>query len=383
MIIEYLLSSPEGELPLDSKELKKPFKLTPTENHPTLTLGDYFRTMELFILKDQKGSLIKILMDRLKRPLELGDIDKIGICSEKHGALYHIAGIDILIGNTHAKYALSTAVSARGKACLKQEYELLETLSSLNSSTYLPYAYFGGEVSSPSKSPGASLYMLLTEWFQDHYEWHLSVDPSHRVQKIRLWDTKKGYRYLSKKEALKIFREASKILTLFYGTESYRHVYPWHHAAGDFIVKAGGDRIEVKLTTVRGYDPILPAFEGEQPGPFIAIVYFLLNLLTRMRLDKLDGTGDPLWAPGYTVEAAIEGYFEALFIMKAEGRYHLGEIVDLDTLLKSFSQSELEGIFESVLGLYHDDDSADLFLIKQKKDIHINEIFQAIQRFQI
>lgn len=383
MITEYLLSSPEGDLTLDSKELKKPFKLTPTENHPTLTLGDYFRALEAFLLIDRAGSLIKILVDRLKRPLGMGDIDKVWICSEKHGALHHIASIDIFIGNVHAKYALSTAVSARGRACLRQEHELLETLSSLSHSSYLPDVYFGGGVSSPSKSLGVSLYMLLTEWFEDYYEWHLSVDPSGRVQKICLWDMKEGYRYLSEKEAFRIFRQASKILTLYYGTESYKHIAPWHHAAGDFVVKAGGDKVEVKLTTVRGYDPILSAFEGENPGPFIAIVYFLLNLLTRMRLDKLDGTGEPLWAPEYTVEAAVGGFFEALAIMKVEGRYHLGEIEELDTLLKSFSRNELAGIFEPLLGLYHDDDPADLFLIKEKKDGHTSEIYQAIQRFHV
>jgi hypothetical protein len=42
MIVEYLFSSHERDLPVDSDTLGQPWLLTPSEPQPSLTLGDYF-----------------------------------------------------------------------------------------------------------------------------------------------------------------------------------------------------------------------------------------------------------------------------------------------------------------------------------------------------
>ena len=45
MIIEYLFSSPEGDISLAPEDLARPFLITPSEHHPFLTLGDYFEAI--------------------------------------------------------------------------------------------------------------------------------------------------------------------------------------------------------------------------------------------------------------------------------------------------------------------------------------------------
>jgi hypothetical protein len=51
MIVEYLFSSPKGDIPITPDDLRTSFKITPSENHPFLTLGDYFKAIEEFVTK--------------------------------------------------------------------------------------------------------------------------------------------------------------------------------------------------------------------------------------------------------------------------------------------------------------------------------------------
>ena len=87
MIFEYRFSSPEGDIPLSSEDLNKPFKITLQKEHPVLTLGDYFRVLQEFILVHNREYLTDLM--------GATGIEKLIIRSEKHGALYHIASIDL------------------------------------------------------------------------------------------------------------------------------------------------------------------------------------------------------------------------------------------------------------------------------------------------
>ena len=118
MIIEYLFSSPEGDISLAPEDLARPFLITPSEPHPFLTLGDYFEAIREFLLKDQGKPLLQVLKERLNRETSIDSIRKILVRSEKHGVLNHLASVEVLVDDKQIKLAVSTAVSEKGKAWL-------------------------------------------------------------------------------------------------------------------------------------------------------------------------------------------------------------------------------------------------------------------------
>jgi len=384
MEIKYLFSSPEGDISLGPEDLARPFLITPSEHHPFLTLGDYFNAIREFILKDQGKRLAYILKKRLNRRIDSDSIQKILIRSEKHGALYHLASVEIFVDDKVIKFALSTAISAKGKGWLTREYEMLNLLNSSLKLPYLPNVHLKGEIQCQAgNGKHETLSMLLSEWFEDYHEWHLSIDKNDNNQKICIWDLQNGNRYAFKEEAFEIFRQASKILTLYYDTKDFNQIYPWHHAAGDFIVKTRDSSIDVRLTTVREYQSIMNYVSEETAKPMTAIVYFFLHLTIRMRLDKLDGVGETVWAGDFCVNAITEGFFDAISIMKAEGRYTLGRAENLLSLLKSFGEEEIRGLFHPLHDWYREGDPAEFPVIQANLRRHVNFLYHALQDFHL
>lgn len=324
------------------------------------------------------------MKERLKKGTGVDKIQELLIRSEKHGALYHPASVEILIDAQRLKLTVSTAVSEKGKEWLAHEYEILNGLNSSFNLPYLPKTYMKGEVTfGAGDKDYETLTMLLAEWFEGYHEWHFAIDETDNTQKICIWDIQHGNRYASEEEAFEIFKQASKILTLYYNTTTFNQIYPWHHAAGDFIVGTRDGKIDVRLTTARKYESIMPVFSEGTGNPLIAIIYFFLNLTVRMRLDKLDGVGKTIWAGNFSVNAATTGYFEALKIMAVGGRYDLGHIEELLSLLKSFNEEELEGLFQPLFGLYQQDDPEDLSVIQANLEKHAQHLYSVIQEFRL
>ncbi len=99
-----------------------------------------------------------------------------------------------------------------------------------------------------------------------------------------------------------------------------------------------------------------------------------------MRLDKLDGVGARAWADGFSVDALIQGFFEGLRIMEAEGRYGLGQVKDLLSLFKGFDQEELAGLFYPLLDMYAKEDPGDFSVIQANMGSHAQELYEALSR---
>ena len=384
MIIEYLFSSPEGDISLGLEDLARPFLITPSEPHPFLTLGGYFEAIREFLLKDQGKSLVGVLKERLNRETSIDSIRKILVRSEKHGVLYHLASVEILVDDKQMKLAVSTAVSEKGREWLRNEYETLEFLNNSLGLPYLPNVYFreGVELRAGNRKR-ETLDMFISEWFEDYHEWHLSMDENDSKQKICIWDLRQGHCYASEEESYEIFRQASRILTLYYDTLSYKQIYPWHHAAGDFIVRTGSTQIDVRLTTTRKYQSIIDYLSEDTVNPMIAIIYFFLHLTVRMRLDRLDGVGDLAWAGDFCVDATTEGFFDALGIMAAEGRYHLGRIEDMLSLLKSFGEEEIFRLFHPLRDWYWEEDPSEFSVIGQNLRSHAKKLYQVIHSLSL
>lgn len=379
MIVRFLFSAPTRDIPAGPDELAKPFKITPSENHPFLTLGDYFKSIKSFMLKDNGIALNPVLGE----DMDITRINRMLIRSEKHGALYHLASVEIFTDNQSCKLAVSTAISEKGRSLLAHEYEVLNFLDRTRNLPYLPKPYFKGDVHCRAGIYKETLSMFVAHWFKGYHEWHFSSDESGQRQKIRIWDQECGYRFASQEETFEIFRQASMILTLFYDTENFSEVFPWHHAAGDFVVRSRNGVIDVRLTTARNYKSCMAFEQQNSINPMVAIIWFFLNMTLKMRLDKLDGVGDVVWAGHSCIEAVNMGFFEALRMREEKGSYHLGKVVDLLILLKSFSREELGRLFFSVLDFYGQEDPFDFSVIKTHLESHVNQLYQVMQNFRL
>ena len=379
MIVSYLFASPEGDIPLEPGDLSKPFRITPEKTHPVLTLGNYFDSLKACILKNRGELLQRILKDG--RHWRLEDVWKIKIRSEKHGILYHLASVEVFMKETRTKFTLSTAISRKGIECLVREHDTLAHLNSAFDLSFLPEIYGIRELAYQTKQGTAEkMVILIAQWFEDYHEWHMAMDPTDGRQKNQIWDLKRGHRYASSTEAFHIFEESSKILALYYDGRDFSRIGAWHHAAGDFIINAREDGgINVRLTTVREYEPLL---ETENAGPMIAMVYFFLDTTVRMRLDRLDGVGETVWVDNFAVTATVKGFIEGLRAREIKGNGVAGiRAADLLSLLQSFDKPELGQVFESLLTHYAARGSNDIGPISAHIADHISCLRQALQDF--
>jgi len=384
MTVTYLFSSPEGDIPLSPEILRKPFLLKPSVPHSFLTLKDYFDAIRHFVLKDCSKALSRVLKGPPEERTGRDDLREVRIRSEKHGSLYHLASVEIFDRDKPVKLTVSSAVSQEGKGCLAREYETLKGLHDALDLPYLPRVYAKGEIECPVGGKKTETFVMMSgEWFEDYHEWHITRDRENQRQRVLIWDLKDGHRYASEGEACEILRQASRILTLYHDPETFKQIYPWHHAAGDFVVKTGEDGIHVRLTTARDYRSIMDLFSKEAVHPMIAWVYFFLNLTLKMRLDRLDGVGETVWVEDYAIGAATAGFFEGLSAMKKAGRLQYGMENEILALFQTISEAEFERIFRSFHLLYEGGDPAEIPLLQANLKNHIRILVQALRAIRL
>jgi hypothetical protein len=380
MKIHFVFSSPEGDIPVSEDILQRPFLLQPSIPHPNLTLGDYFTAIKHFIWEQNRQWFLRILGLGVEDPVRQEAVDRIQIRSEKHGALYHLASVEVFYKGWTRKFVVSSALTDKAKDILNAEVAVLKRLNQSVDPSYLPEIYFLDEIRLRPGLSEASMLMALGQWFEGFHEWHLSRDETGQTA-VQIWDLENGCRFASDQEQYGIYREASRILTRYYDTQKMTQIYPWHHAAGDFIVKATGKHVELRLTTARAYEPIYAFLKTEDIKPIIGLVYFFLNLTVKMRLDKLDGTGDVAWAGPFSADAVVEGFFEAVQEKAHRERYDLGELNDLGAVLKSFNQDEMKKLFDPLLNRYVEEDPEDYAIIRQNLPAHIKTLQKAMRKF--
>ena len=373
MKARYLFSSSKGDVPLDEKTLDRAFLVNPFDAHPFLKLRDYFQAIERFI-QDRLG----VLLEKSKAALPLDRLSEILIRSEKHGTLYHVASVELPGDGPKTKFAISTAFSEPRIKALLQEFGTMGFLNRKFRYPYLPRVYLAEEAPCSNPRGTETVGMCVSEWLEGYHEWHLTVDQNGK-QSLLVWDTEKGNRRASKKENQALFREASRILTLYYDAKTYRQIYPWHHAAGDFVVKSVGKTVEVRLTTARNYLPLISFPEKADTNRLTALVAFLLNMSVQMRLDRIEGVGEPLWAQEEVVRPCLEGFFGALQTMKAQGRCAWGGGPDPATLLKKFSQEEFQRLYAPLMESYRREKPSDFKVVEANLEAHIAALSRALQ----
>jgi hypothetical protein len=378
MRFRYLLSDQHGDIELCAEDLEQPFLLSPTEKHPFLTLADYFGVLEKFIMSDEGNFLHSVLKKHA-----LTDISEVIIRSEKHGAFYHIASIEISAPEEHAKLAVTSALSESARKSLDVEYCILQQLFALNSEV-IPQIYSKKSVIWETDSGSEEFLLVSGEWLDGFHEWHLSEDAESGERRILLWDYNNGYRYLTTVESHELLCQVAYILTFLYDQVSFRQIYPWHHGAGDFVAKTeAGGTVSVKLITARQYDPLVQFERAEDSDRLVAAIHFLLNLTLRIRLDRLDGVGEPAWLDEFAIDAAVKGFFAGLALTEAEDRLLIGDAEEFLKIMQSFAAREIFDMYESLLEIYADEDQDDFHLIQEKLADHTVELHKTLQNFSL
>jgi len=382
--ITCLVPASRGYVPLDEQTSRTPMRLTrigkAPPDEPPLSYGQYFQAVVDVLSQDTYGLLCEAASKSLARQISVSDVKAVLIYAEKHGSDYHPARIEVMTGKDRAVFVMNVAVTHRGKARLSREFEILQRLDRKYHYPFLPRAYCQGEVflePTGNHRPENAIVMFLADWFQGYHEFHLSMDKGNGGQRLLLWDTDQGPRYLSPQQAKQIYHQAAMILTVYYDPETYEQIFPWHHAAGDFVVKAPGEALDVKLVTARQYASMIESNPAVSPPE--ALLFFLLNLSLRMRLDRLDGVGPVAWADGASVDAAFAGFFEALRMKEKSGDVAAGLLNAFVQYCASLSKQDLSDRLGALVRAC-DPSAPDLPVIESHLERHVLKSYTALQR---
>jgi hypothetical protein len=269
------------------------------------------------------------------------------------------------------KLGLNVAITDMGRHWLKVEWDVLQKLHSKYDYPYLPKVYMFSDFYGMS--------FLLEDWFEGYHEFHISKDQDG-THRLKLWDFHYGYKYLSPEQSFEIYRQASRILTLYYDPDDFSEIFPWHHAAGDFVVEVTEETIDVRLTTARRYEPFIGFADRNTLNPLLSLCYYLMNLTIRMRLDKLDGLGEVVWIEDRSVEATLRGFFDAL-TLKGNFTKSIGNAEEFLALLQSFSVNDLKTLVNPFLEQYRG--TGDISAVTTNLDEHIRELHVTLQNLPL
>ena len=349
MNIQFAIAGRPGRVdahhPLWSQALPMPSRFRPAASEQTVAVshGAYFQAIQTFL----EGEGLRLLQTALKRiapevfhPTAPEHID---VILEKHGEFYHPARIRVASDSGSVALALNVAVTPPGMECLQNEVEALNQVAPRLPAGTLPRVYGVGQSETPD---GVPVHMFLADWFADHHEFHLSTDPQDGVQKIIVWDHRRGAYFLPSHLAAEVYLQTAFLLSRAYDPRSTQQIYPWHHAAGDFVLRRHAEGLDLKLITVRQYAPTMASAKGQRlddDACLMALMVFLANLSLRNRLDRLDGTGEMAWAEDASVFATVAGFRQAMGASMS---------ADLLPLLRSYTEDEWMMLLAAVAERY-------------------------------
>jgi hypothetical protein len=245
-------------------------------------------------------------------------------------------------------------------------------LSSRFSNNFLPAVYDFGKVF--CKESKDTIPMFLGEWLEGYSEFHISKDVKKNENRICVWDAKKGNFFLSHNEETKLYSQVSMILAYYFNLETFEQIFPWHNAAGDFVLSKNNGKINVKLITARQYASMIQNRESIENNSAIehileALLLFFLNLSIRMRIDRLDGTGKIVWSDKRAVKGAMKGFNKALALKT----FPFNTTYSVDNCFKdyicSFSRKNILYLINKIVSSYNSM-SKEVDIIKQNLDEH-------------
>ncbi len=276
---------------------------------PKITYATYFRAL-VQALRARAVEPIRRSLEALTGERFAPErIDEVCLDSVKHGALYHVAKVTVRVGDRWFSMAMNSAVHPKRQAALVRESDTLQSLSKTAAAPYVPKMLYRGQgFWEDSAGRHGSFGFFLAQWFDGFYEWHLKKGPGSDAESVEVWDDSPSGAILSAAQASQLMEQAAYILTLALDRREFRHIYPWHHAAGDFVVAPHGQTVAVRLIAARGLEVLVA------PGPqhherLSALAAFFFVLTFRMRLDREQGSGDLVWATERWLPAVVDGFF--------------------------------------------------------------------------
>jgi len=276
------------------------------------TYGDYFTAVVDFLTRDRLAVGRQAIRRIRGEAATSNTVEEIRIHLVKHGACYHPAMVTLTTGGMDIPMVVNVAVSRQGQDIIAIEADCLSRLSRLFTDRYLPEVY---QCDAGCADNGVTLPMFAGEWFSHYHEFHLTHCSSSGVNRHVVWDPDQGPWHLNEAQSADLYRQAMWILTCHFDPYTLSAIQQWHHAAGDFVVKATSDDIDLRLITVRRYAPLLSL--GPQDPITLetvleTLVVFFLRTSLWMRIDRIDGVGELIWA-GETALAPIwEGFGQGL-----------------------------------------------------------------------
>jgi len=359
----------ESFVPLSRPGLKSPVD-------SVITYEAYLQGIKSFIM-DNWTDFAEVVQEQT--PHDRSKITKIEVVAEKHGSDYHPARIRAHCGGTVVSLVVNAALTDRGKARLVHEFQVLKKLQMGRGNDFIPKVYFLGK--EPIKligSKNADSVMFLGEWFEGFHEFHLSATDSSSQLETVLWDRDRGLRILDIGSVLDIYRRAALILTYYYDTETFSEIFPWHHAAGDFVAAVSGNGVDVRLITARDFSPRIVFVEDTAENRLEGLVHFLANLTVRMRLDRLDGVGDVVWAGDHCLQASLRGFVDAVSLRLAEGSLDQWLANQFFDFAAQVVPRDLASIFGTVLESY-DENAPDVPVVVEHLADHVFQVFRMLR----
>jgi hypothetical protein len=316
----------------------------------TVTYGDYFNAAEAFLSENQFQRLTSAMFQQSNTPIFPEIIENVSIILEKHGEYYHPSKIEVTAKKRKWEFVLNVAVSEAGLKSARKEFELLTKLSSEMPWNFIPAVYEYGDVN--SSKAGSDFRMFLGQWFSGFNEFHIhSIDQDGNCR-IEVWDETQGNYFLSEKQAYELYRQTALILTCYHDMETFEQIHPWHHAAGDFVLKIEDGHLSVKLITIRGHHPIVRNEEKDLASMLEALLIFLMDLSVKNRIDRFKGVGDLAWANDIFVMSTINGFFDGLF-QKAGKNIIPKQLPDyFGIYLATLTEDAIKELFDDILLTY-------------------------------
>jgi len=375
-----IATTPMGDIPVREERGARHLPVGPGESdfEADLRYEPYLKAVRYLLLQKGCKKILEALASRLGRIVQLEEIEWIEIRTEKHGACYHVARADLKAAENVVSFAVNVAVSDATRSLLERDFRLLRRLAQRYQGQCLPQVYFKGAGLYKERDKRSRwLHMFVAEWFRGYHEFHLHYDQSESSLRVLLWDLDRGSRFLSRKQCVEAYRQMARILTLYYDWNNFRQIYPWHHGAGDFVLKTEKGRVNLRLITVRNYEPMVDFRTRKSSGKLLALILFFLHLTVQMRLDRLDGVGDVVWAEDYCLEGVVVGFLEGLALGDEKFRRGIPSGAVILDLLRSFTKKDWLQMLEQYLDIY-ELSQEELPLIQDHADTHLDKMKQVI-----
>jgi hypothetical protein len=330
-----------------------------------ITCGNYFTALQSALSEDDGAALCHGLAALEAAPVRLEQIERVDIQLLKHGHFYHPSRLVVTLGGKVRHLALNAALTPDGIALLPREVAALDALAEQAGFAGVPRVLAKGSCMLAGNRRGQ---WFLAPWFDDYHEFHLTrrgdACPSREADRlsVSVWDAAATPLLLTGAQTDALLEGAAGVLTTAVNPHTLAHIFPWHHAAGDFVVRLDDlGTPHVRLITVRDYPPLLPPPEAGQGGSdsdseaaLERLLYALLLLVVqaslRLRVDRLDGVGEIVLYPVSVLAPICKGLLDGLVRMTARWRLpaELDEVVA--DYLRSLPLARLRDLNDAIQG---------------------------------